>query len=258
MDIRERLIKYNTRGLIAGPEESEETFFIRCKSIQSTSPPLSFSLAKKMFDIDPDWISINYTNKKLRFWEGGCTWIEPNKVVLQLNKAFKEKETYLGLYTRDELIAHELVHVARLAFEEPIFEEILAYSTSPSHFRRFFGPFFRTSKGSRFLLIGFLACLGAAFFSFFVGVAYLCLFGLIGFNICRLLRAQYIFSRTQKKLIQLVGAERALPIMIRLTDREIIRFSKKTKEQILAFAQKMSKNQLRWKQIYYAYFETPA
>ena len=255
MDVRENLLKWNSRGLIVGPEESEKSFFSRCQAAQALESSVPFTLAKKMFDIDPDWITVKYSNKKLRFWEGGCTWIDPHEVILQLNKIFKKKEKYLGLYTREELITHELVHVARLAFEEPVFEEILAYHTSKSHFRRFFGPIFRTSKESRLLLIALLLCFGATLFSFFQVTAYFMLTGLVGISIFRLIRSQWIFSRARKKLTQLIGKKNALPVMIRLTDREITRFSKKTKQEILALVHKMRKTQLRWKQIYYAYFD---
>ncbi len=253
MDTRDDLIKWNERGLILGPDESEESFFKRCQQAKAASP-IPSSLAKRVYDISPDWIAVKYSNKGLYFWEGGCTWINKSEITLQLNKAFEKKETYLGLYTREELMTHELLHVARQAFEEPVFEEILAYQTSKSLFRRLFGPIFRTSKETRFFLTSFFVCFFAALFSPFPKIFSLALVGFVGVYFFRLLRAQLIFTRTRKKLAPLVGENKALPVMVRLTDREIIRFSKKSEQEIYAYAQKLSKTHLRWKQIFFAYF----
>ena len=244
------LIEHNRRGLIHGPDESDEGFLERVKGADVCEKAPSSRLAKKLFDIEADWVTLHYNDRRLRLWEGGCTWVEPEKVTIQLRKAFETQNSYFG-YARDEIIAHELVHVVRGSFEEPIFEEILAYQTSPSSFRRFLGPIFRSSKESTFFLGAlFLAGICALFQPYvYLGVPLL-----ISAGVLRLLRARRFFKQTQKRLATLVGMEKTLAVMLRLTDREIIRFSKMEKEQIVSYAVKMSRSHLRWQQIRLAYF----
>lgn len=253
MSFKERLIELNRRGLIHAPDESDDTFFLRCRRASSSTASPPSTLAKSLFDIEPDWVWMVYDNKGLRFWEGGCTWTKSDHITLQLNKAFQKKESYLG-YSRDEVIAHELVHVVRGQFEEPIFEEILAYQTSPSAFRRFFAPLFRTARESLFFMVSLTVLLAASFLNLFQMAAFIGLFCLMLGGTCRLLWAQHTFNKTQKKLHKLVGKERSLAVMIRLTDREIIRFSKMAIEEVESYARKMSKIQMRWQQIVGSYF----
>lgn len=244
---------YNRRGLIQGPEEEESEFFQRCSSLPSLKQSHCFSLAKKLFDIEPDWIETKYDNTNLRLWEGGCTWIDGPHITVQLRKEFLKKRSYLG-YHEEEILAHELVHAVRGAFHEPIFEEILAYQSSPSRFRCFLGPLLRSSKEAFILIAHSLACLLAVLFEFFQAALILSFFILASFGILRLLRFQTIFLRTKKSLGTILKKESILPVMLRLTDKEIIRFSKMKGEEILAYANKMKKNHLRWQQIHLCYF----
>ena len=254
MKSKELLLELNRRGLIPGPEESEAAFFARCRRAAHLPSPPASSLAQHLFDIAPDWVEINYTAKGLRFWEGACTWIEENQITLQLHPAFLKKMTYWR-YGREEVIAHELVHVVRGAFEEPVFEEILAYRTSSSPVRRFWGPILRSANESLIGVLSLMACTVAAFFEPLYLAAMTGTVGLLGGGIIRLVRTQRTFTSALHKIAELFGDEKAHAVMIRLTDREIIRFSKMEVEAIAAYAVKMAKIHIRWKQIMAAYFE---
>ena len=48
------------------------------------------------------------------------------------------------LYSRAEILAHELVHAYRVPYGETWFEEYLAWQTSSSRFHRYFGSCFRS------------------------------------------------------------------------------------------------------------------
>jgi len=246
---------WNSRGLIFGPEETEESFYKRCQTASSFSQITVSPKLKKLFDINPDWVEVTYSKKGLHFWEGGCTWIEENRVTLQLTKALEKRKSYLGIYSKEELLAHEMVHVVRQAFEEPIFEEILAYKTSTSKFRRYFGPLFRTSRETKGVIFLFLAFLAAAIVTPFYKIAAFSLFALFAGGLMRLFRTHQIFSRANRKLAKLTNEDKALFIMMRLKDREIIRFSKMREEEIRAYIEKMQKIDMRWQQIYTSYFE---
>lgn len=99
---------------------------------------------------------VRYSNKGLLPWQGGATFIDEDKIVIQLRKAYERKEKIYGIYPKEEIIAHELVHAKRMHLDEPCFEEILAYRTSSSPFRRYFGPLFRSSFESVLFLLSFL------------------------------------------------------------------------------------------------------
>lgn len=91
MNFKEKLFEFNKRGLIHAPYEPDESFFQRCR--QATSSPTSpcSELAKKMYDIEPDWVWMVFDNKGLRLWEGACTWKQQDLITLQLNRAFQKK-----------------------------------------------------------------------------------------------------------------------------------------------------------------------
>jgi len=255
------LLEKNARGLIHAPDESEDAFILRCEHAKKSEPAPTSLLAKKLFDINPDWVQLLFSNQGLRLWEGGCTWLNSGlnsglnaqQVTLQLRKTFETKERYLG-YSREEIRAHELVHVVRNGFEEPIFEEILAYQTSPSWLRRFLGPIFRSSKESLFFVGALAVAAVAIWFETLQTVVCLGAISIVAGGTFRLLWAQRIFSRARAKIALIVGKQKALAVMVRLTDREIIRFSKMEKEQIVSYAVKMCRTQLRWQQIRLAYF----
>lgn len=248
----EQLIELNRQGLIHAPDESDESFLQRARAAQKMQSIGSCS--SKLFDINPQWISVTYENKGLRLWEGGCTWNDQGALTLQLRSAFKTKSSYLG-YRRSELVTHELIHVARSGFEEPVFEEILAYQSSPSFFRRFLGPIFRTTKETSFFLVATVATFFCSLFAFFALPATAAMLALIGYGCIRLIRAQRLFARAKKQLGKVVGSKKALALMVRLTDREITRFAKMSEKQIVDYAKKMSRTHLRWQQITLAYFQ---
>lgn len=70
-------------------------------------------------------ISFYYSSRGLRPWEAGATWGRE----IRLQPAFKTRQRW-RLAQRDEVIAHEIVHALRYELNEPLFEEMLAFSTA--------------------------------------------------------------------------------------------------------------------------------
>lgn len=109
----------------------------------STQKNLTNSLDRfeKLFGFRPNTIPLIINSKKLKPWEAATTWIEEKNgqrsCFIQL-KSLKPPR----LYSLEEIISHELVHAVRSHLDEPLFEEILAFQTSTSAYRRFFGPLF--------------------------------------------------------------------------------------------------------------------
>ncbi len=212
------LLEYFHRGLIPGPEESEEAFLSRAQQAKPLAHPEWDDVALP-FKID--WVPITYSNHKIAWWEGAATWIsQADLPSIQLRKSF-EKGSFLG-YKRSEVLSHEAIHAARMRFEEPLFEEMLAYSTAPQAWKRFFGPLFSRTWEPIVLMVG------VAMGVFWPVVPIL----IIVLGLGGLSYRQWIFKRCCRKL--------SLPVVLTLTDREMKQFALMTEEEIQAYLEKDS------------------
>lgn len=286
-----QLIEWNSKGLIPGPMESEEDFTKRAVYCLELKERISKELqtdlgeeasgnsslllsgikkAKSIYGIEPLWIPIFFSNYRLSCWHGGCAWIfqmtenEPLGALLQLRQKFKASDTYLSLYHRDELIAHEMAHVGRMAFEEPRFEEFLAYKTSSSRFRRWFGPIIQSSVESMllFILLGLIFFVDISLIAFGELDAYTTAMWLKLLPLCilsvglfRLWTRHRILNLCLNNLtLCLCDKQKALEVAYRLCDAEIKAFSKMTCEAICKYAEENRKASLRWRMINKVYF----
>ena len=209
------------KGFIPGPSETEEIFLKRVNKTKNiyfnpekVFPQISFEdkVTKpqwnwtrccliNLFDFAPSKLPMFYNDHGLKIFEGAVTHIiEEDKVrvpLLQFRKKLK-KGFYLGIYSLHEILAHEATHAARIAFDEPVYEEVFAYLTASSSFRKLFGPLVRSPNEA---LVFFGVFLGAilcqaieiVFPSFYVSLLFLILFysafSLFFFSIFRLIKA---------------------------------------------------------------------
>lgn len=292
MITEQQFIAWNEQALLAGPKESESQFLERvqyCLNIQTElAEHLEGQLAlgpqdlasecivkevfpqsRRFYGIAPHWIPIFFTNHKLSPWHGGCAWIfqlsdqSPTSALFQLRKALRTKKHYLGLFDRDEILVHEMAHVGRMMYDEPQFEEMLAYRSSPSSLRRLLGPLVQSSTESAlFTLCLFLIILFDLFLVFF---GYDILFfqamalkivplGMIVWAAIRLYRRHRQYNAALAALKKIYGDEEtARAVCYRLTDQEIIAFSTQSTEQIQAYIHDQPTHSLRWRQIVSCY-----
>jgi len=288
----EEMLNFNRLGIIPGPQESPEDFANRaeyCLNLQNTfdaklveNAPFSnqnriskeildesFQITEKLYDIKPDWIPVFFSNYKLAFWHGGCAWIfqenetTPTGAFFQLRTAFKNSQTYLGLYKRNELMAHEFSHVGRMMFEEPRFEEVFAYRSDHSAFRRYFGPIMQSSwESALFVLFLFLILIidlslstlaSSNLYQHFMWLK-LVPFGMLLYAIVRLYRKQRQFSCCLANLRKIVKDEQsANAVIYRLTDNEICNFASMSPEKLIEYISLQKDTTLRWKIITIAY-----
>jgi hypothetical protein len=181
-----------------------------------------------------------------------------------LRKAFRSRSRYMHMYNRADLIAHEMAHIGRMAFEEPRFEELLAYRTAPSRFHRWFGPIVQSSKESLLFIISLTLIITIDFLLLANGAAHifyatfwlkLIPIGLIAYGLVRLWRKHQQFDACLKRLTAIVNdSEISNAIIYRLTDQEIQSFAIMTPEEILSDAKERKMHSLRWTMIYEAYF----
>lgn len=283
----DQLLLWDSEGLIPGPNESEEEFTERvayCKNLKnsfgellgkeiSTEVDSTFSkkliedvapTIKKLFGIVPEWVPIVFTNHRMLPWHGGSAWIfqitdnSPTSAFFQLRKSFETSSKYLGLYDREELLAHESAHIGRMMFEEPKFEEMLAYRTAKSGFRRWFGSIVQSSWESLLFVFVLLLCFLGDLIIAFSGYpdpnhstlwiklipVLLVLSGIIRLSI-----RHRQFSKCLKKLQGLCGEEKANAIIYRLKDDEIIAFGRMSLEEIKQYATREAEHSLRWQVI---------
>ncbi len=101
-----------------------------------------------------DWIPAFFANKDLGLLCGGCSiyFPEKNLSLFLIRKSFQKSKRWL-IYNLDELLSHELCHIARQPINENIYEEHFAYAISPSKFRQYIGNCFQSGYESILFLI---------------------------------------------------------------------------------------------------------
>ena len=237
----------NKIGLIPGPGEDEGSFRERVERTMGRLkggewiPDAHWQWVREflgeLFDVKPLYIGAFYSNQGLAPWQGAASWIKGRDLVsVQLRKGLK-KGSYLGMYRREEILAHEAVHAARSGFDEGRYEEFFAYMTSEKGWRRVLGPIVRR-PWEVWPLFGAMAA-GA----FWPG-AYL---GAIGWRMggfVRLIRGHRVLRKAGEAIRGEVGdRKRARAVLFRLTDQEIEALAKGKR------LKEMAQNDLRWKVI---------
>jgi hypothetical protein len=157
------------QGIIPGPTESPASFQKRAAKLQQIPENKEFSdslaLVEKTFGMRPSWASCHYTSEGLNLFEAAAAFIDAeNNVTIHIRPYFKGKKRFL-FYKTDEIIAHEMVHAIRAAFNEPAFEEFLASRVFSSPARRFFGSLIESPQEAWLLLIPVLGFLPLAYFT---------------------------------------------------------------------------------------------
>lgn len=281
------LLRLNAIGLIPGPGESSDSFreraeycvglkqrfreefghefpFVEEEIASMDQLRETFPQTHHWMDISPDWIPLFFNNAKLAPWHGGCAWIfqmseeSPTAALLQLRKRFRETKS--GFYSREEVMTHELSHVGRMLFEEPKFEELLAYRSSPSRIRRWLGPLVQSSWESMLFVVvcvlvmvidaASLGIGGKASMRVMIGSKFL-LLGMISWALFRLWRKHRLFDRALHKLRMFLSKEKANAVIYRLTDEEIQSFASMSVPEI----QEYDGKDLRWRLIRTAYYQ---
>jgi len=264
------------KGFIPGPKETEKQFLARAEALNHffSNPPENLDhfltdgdwdsareTTKHLFGFSPDWIVAYYSDARLTFFQGAATWIKSyNQIripVIQLKEKFETGSLH-RLYRREEVLAHEAVHAARMQFDEPIFEEFFAYKTSPHGWRRFFGPIFQRPWEAYLFIVLLLIPLGLEISRFFypdISPHFVYLpFIFFAILLLRLTTLHVILAIALRRLTgYLKSPERRLAAALCLTDREIFRVASLPKKKLEKFLKK--EHTLRWKLLRDSYFK---
>jgi hypothetical protein len=286
----EQLRTYNEQGLIPGPDDTEDEFLQRAEyNVHFTENVLAtqaipyhleqskdvlaeaYPLTKKFYDIAPSWTYLLFSNYKLAPWHGAIAWIfqlkenSPYSAFIQLRQALKTHTTYLHLYKRHELLAHEICHIGRMSFHEPKYEEILAYQTSGSSIQKYLGPLIQSKHEATMFMSFLLLIVLANFYVVFTNNwhLYSTLFWLqttplwfLLYAGIRLYRKYSIFNKTRAVLNSFIeDGLKVHAVLYRLTDKEITSFAKFTPNQIQEYANSSAQHDLRWRLIRLCYFK---
>lgn len=228
------------RGFFPGPEETEASFRARVEAfsaVQSERDLVALACCQKVFGITPDWVPIKEEGVELPFWEIAALWVEfcPQgywSPSIQVPKR-ASRGIWKKLLKKEEVLAHEYVHATRCGFQEERFEEILAYQTSSSWLRRFFGPLFRTPIETKLFLWILLGSLVVQWIGVFAGISAFLFAALLPW-ICllvqgvRLVHDQMVFAKCLKAFGSLgVPKAEVLGRALRLSDKEIVLMAKR-------------------------------
>jgi hypothetical protein len=243
------LFALDKEGFIPGPNEEEGSFRARIfnakKKFEEGNwiPDAHWHWVREyldeVFHVKPLYICAFYSNRSLTPWQGAASWIEGKSLhAVQLRDGLK-KGSYLGLYNREEILAHEAIHAVRSGFEETVFEEFFAYTTSQKRWRRVLGPIVQR-PWEVWPFLGCVTC-GIIWPVCFLGGA---LWAGLGF--CRLIKLHLRLKRAAKQILDCVGeARKVRAVLLRLTDVEIALFA--DGENIYKYAQ--TQTCLRWRVI---------
>ncbi len=259
----EELIAFNRRGLIPGPNQTETQFVAKVELLEGLESDRvkttgAFESTLRLFDIEPDWLSLIHSRKGLSFWEGAVTWKDERPegfCVPAIQIRDDLEQSFLGrYYPLDEMLAHETVHAVRCDFHEPVFEEILAYQTAGKSWRRWLGPLLQHPGETKGFLILLILAVVAQWLDlllscpFWVGLFVWLPWIALGCGVVRLWKNQAVFKRCLSKLEKVVGKS-ARAVALRLTDLEIRLFATCSEDEICTYIAKEKEVSLRWRMI---------
>lgn len=146
---RLRCLRNNIERL-AGELRNRHVYPIEGVTVRADSriPPEVFAEAhddtERLYRFRLDWVPGFFTNPRFSLLFGGCAfYFYPDFFALFIiRRAFATRSRWL-IYSRRELLAHELCHVARIGLGSRCYDEVFAYQTSTSAFRRLTGSVFR-------------------------------------------------------------------------------------------------------------------
>ena len=213
-------------------------------------------LNKKFYNFEIDWVPGFFLSKSLGILWGGCaiSFPEDSLSIFLIRANFAKKRKWL-FYRRDELLAHELCHIARMPLQDREFEEHFAYRLSPSRFRRYIGNCFQHTFDALFFIIPILLIPVVQALQIFLKSQWLPIFPFwILASICPaflLIRNQLSRNKffTAKRNLGKMRIKNPLPILFRCTKSEIYTIAAFTNDLLglKEWIEQQAMTELRWK-----------
>jgi len=131
-------------------------------------------ITSEAYGFSVDWVPGFFLSKGLGLLWGGCavSFADDPLPVFLIRAVFAERRKWL-FYRREELLAHELCHVARSPLRDAKYEETFAYRVSPSRFRSYFGGCFERQHDALLFLAPFFMLLAAQTAKLYFGMSWI-------------------------------------------------------------------------------------
>lgn len=278
-------------GLFPGAEESKSDFIERCRRIFAFYRDLERELSgtgeagsvfglklrrkaripekitrgasnitRELYGFQINWARGFFIRERMGFLWGGSSWYVPEsgELIFIVRPAFEHAEKWF-VYRRDELLAHELCHVAHTPLADDKLEEFFAYQTSDSGFRRYMGNIFVRGMDAFIFIAPPFILLAVQMLNIFAGtgIAEWPFWGLIGvvpaFFLVRNQLSRNLYFRAEKKLARLKIKNRRA-VLFRCTRSEIEAIAGcATDDELKTWLRKQVKETLRFKIIGYRF-----
>ncbi len=200
------------------------------------------------------WAPGYFPDRELGMLWGGCAVCEdaPDAVpVFIIRRNFEHSERWF-VYTRSELLSHELCHAARMPLHDRPLEEHFAYALSRSVFRRSVGNCFQTERDAIFLLLPIFLLLGVQIAINLFGAPlsawpfWILAFLWPAYLLIRNARQRESYFRAER-VVSAAGFTNAPAVLYRCTSPEIASFAAMSPEKFRAMAEQSQ--EFRWKVI---------
>lgn len=208
-----------------------------------------------LYGFRAEWVSGFFLDPHFSLLFGGCAYyFYPDFFALFIIRdSFRQRRRWL-IYHRDELLAHELCHVGRVGLGSIRFEEVFAYQTASTAFRRATGGVFQ-GPNDTYLFLGatlvlfvsqmlrtFLwpALLGWPFWSILALVV-----TWLGLRHFRLMRQ---FAMAATRLAGAYGRPHSRCLLFRCSDAEVSALAATdSTDAVRAWIARQAQGSLRWK-----------
>ena len=206
--------------------EFYEFSLTRAERIREKAYQDAVSATWGLYDFAIHWFPLLHQSRHGLLFAGCALYsYEDFFAVFVIRKGFQKKDRWL-IYSRNELMAHELCHIARIGFHSRAFEEMFAYCTASSGFRKFIGGMLRSPLDSYFLAGGALSLLAVQYTNIFLLTEprqwlYAIPLGLFGYVLSRFGCAQAAFCLARRNLAKVFDSADALPVLFRCSDRDV-------------------------------------
>ena len=235
--------KYSIEGMEVHPgERIPETLF--------AAPG---EMTRRLYGFQCQWVPGFFTDPRHSLLFGGTAFYFYPRLFAMfiIRSCFRTRRKWLW-YQRDELLAHELCHVARLPLNSSVYEEHVAYQSALSPFRRATGGIFHAEREVlAFLLATLLLLAWQALRTFAcpfwpVWPGWLPLVIVTMWLVGRHIRDTGTFNAAGRKLAEYYGSpEKGRIALFHCTDGEIQTMAKTS--DISAEIERLSQSELRWK-----------
>lgn len=212
-------------------------------------------ITEALYGFRAEWVTGFFLDPRCSLLFGGCAYyFYPDFFALFIIRdSFRRRRRWL-IYQRDELLAHELCHVGRVGLGSLRFEEVVAYQTASTAFRRATGGIFQGPQDTYLFLASTLLLLGGQMLRTFLWPAlpgwpfWVLLAAVAGWLGVRHLRLMRQFARAGQHLAKAYGASSARRLLFRCSDAEVgVLAACASATAARAWVEQQAGSSLRWK-----------